>query len=360
MNTIHRHRLARRQPARAFTLVELMVVIGIISLLIAIALPAFSAARTAAKRASTEAMISTLSTGADMFHADSALGGAYPPSVMTVVQPNPINNRQIAVCGANLLVWGLAGADLLGTPGFRDLDGTSPEGDIFGGWTNDMGSNPAQPQVNLYALSGTKPYHPRSGPYVDLSKVRLTKQMAPNSLDFQVPAGGGYLNSHAFLDAWDQPILYYKANPNAKYIADEGSVNAVNAAVRSPVRYSRVDSAVGKRYYAPSGIYNLFDNAIITGGRTVSGMDFGAGRAHFSPDRNATNPRPMLGNPTVSPTNSAFESQNPPGSFVRHIFNPSISAVATPHRPDSFILLSAGADGLFGTADDVANFPINK
>lgn len=355
MNTIHRHRLARRQPARAFTLVELMVVIGIISLLIAIALPAFSAARTAAKRASTEAMISTLSTGADMFHADSALGGAYPPSVMTVVQPNPINNSQIAVCGANLLVWGLAGADLLGTPGFRDLDnsGTSPEGDIFGGWTNDMGSNPAQPQVNLYALSGTKPYHPRSGPYVDLSKVRLTKQMAPNSVEFQVPAGGGNLDSHAFLDAWDQPILYYKANPNAKYIADEGSVNAGGSAV--------IYSAVGKpKRYAPSGIYNLFDNAIITGGGTGSGMDFGAGRAHFSPDRNATNPRPMLGNPTVSPTNSAFESQNPPGSFVRHIFNPSISAVATPHRPDSFILLSAGADGLFGTADDVANFPINK
>jgi hypothetical protein len=180
--------------------------------------------------------------------------------------------------------------------------------------------------------------------------------MAPNSVKFQVPAGGGYLDSHAFLDAWDQPILYYKANPNAKYIADEGSVNAVNAAGRSPVSYSTVDSAVGKRY-APSGIYNLFDNAIIT---TDPGMDFGAGRAHFSPDRNATNPRPMLGNPTVSPTNSAFESQNPPGSFVRHIFNPSISAVATPHRPDSFILLSAGADGLFGTADDVANFPINK
>lgn len=351
MNTIHRHRLARRQPARAFTLVELMVVIGIISLLIAIALPAFSAARTAAKRASTEAMISTLSTGADMFHADSALGGAYPPSVMTVVQPNPINNSQIAVCGANLLVWGLAGADLLGTPGFRDLDNSGTNRDIFGGWTNDMGSNPAQPQVNLYALSGTKPYHPRSGPYVDLSKVRLTKQMAPNSVEFQVPAGGGYLNSHAFLDAWDQPILYYKANPNAKYIADEGRVNAGGSAVE-------YNEAGGR--YAPSGIYNLFDNAIITGGGTGPGMDFGAGRAHFSPDRNATNPRPMLGNPTVSPTNSAFESQNRPGSFVRHIFNPSISAVATPHRPDSFILLSAGADGLFGTADDVANFPINK
>lgn len=355
MNTIHRHRLARRQPARAFTLVELMVVIGIISLLIAIALPAFSAARTAAKRASTEAMISTLSTGADMFHADSALGGAYPPSVMTVVQPNPINNSQIAVCGANLLVWGLAGADLLGTPGFRDLDNSGTNSDIFGGWTNDMGSNPAQPRVNLYALSGTKPYHPRSGPYVDLSKVRLTKQMAPNSVEFQVPAGGGRLGSHAFLDAWDQPILYYKANPNAKYIADEGSVNAKEGG--SAVSYG----PVGKPY-APSGIYNLFDNAIITGGSggTGPGMDFGAGPAHFSPDRNATNPRPMLGNPTVSPTNSAFESQNPPGSFVRHIFNPSISAVATPHRPDSFILLSAGADGLFGTADDVANFPINK
>jgi hypothetical protein len=27
-----------------------------------------------------------------------------------------------------------------------------------------------------------------------------------------------------------------------------------------------------------------------------------------------------------------------------------------PHRPDSFILISAGLDGLYGTADDITNF----
>jgi len=31
-----------------------------------------------------------------------------------------------------------------------------------------------------------------------------------------------------------------------------------------------------------------------------------------------------------------------------------------PHNAETFILLSAGPDGLFGTEDDIANFPTNK
>lgn len=355
MKTIYRHRLALRPssavPRRhGFTLVELMVVIGIISLLIAIALPALNAARTAAKRASTEAMISTLGTGVEQFHSDTALGGAYPPSTEMPIGPNnPHSDRTIVVNGANLLVWALAGADLLGTPGFRDLDNSGViNSDPFGGWSNDMGR--ANSTGLYFVPPGSKPYYPRSGPYVDLSKVKVTKQVGD---EFQVPAkvSGPVLQSHAFLDDWGQPILYYRANPNATYMADEGS-RAIGGGQEDY-------NVPANGRYAPSGIYNLLDNSLITGISVRPGMDFGAGTFHFSPNKSSL---PALQNPTVPLFNNLanFTNQNPRGSFVHHIRNESVMATAMPHRADSFILLSAGADGLFGTADDIANFPINK
>ena len=42
--------------------------------------------------------------------------------------------------------------------------------------------------------------------------------------------------------------------------------------------------------------------------------------------------------------------------FYDYIRDPKISARAWPYRPDSYILISAGADGLYGTGDDIRNF----
>jgi prepilin-type N-terminal cleavage/methylation domain-containing protein len=39
-----------------------------------------------------------------------------------------------------------------------------------------------------------------------------------------------------------------------------------------------------------------------------------------------------------------------------YIRDPKISARPWPYRPDSYILISAGADGLYGTSDDIRNF----
>ena len=42
--------------------------------------------------------------------------------------------------------------------------------------------------------------------------------------------------------------------------------------------------------------------------------------------------------------------------FYDYIRDPKISARAWPYRPDSYILISAGVDGLYGTGDDIRNF----
>ena len=42
--------------------------------------------------------------------------------------------------------------------------------------------------------------------------------------------------------------------------------------------------------------------------------------------------------------------------FENMIVNPEIRDQKKPYRADMFILISAGKDGLYGTADDIANF----
>jgi type II secretory pathway pseudopilin PulG len=42
--------------------------------------------------------------------------------------------------------------------------------------------------------------------------------------------------------------------------------------------------------------------------------------------------------------------------FYDYIRDPKISARPWPYRPDSYILISAGADGIYGTSDDIRNF----
>ncbi len=52
----------------------------------------------------------------------------------------------------------------------------------------------------------------------------------------------------------------------------------------------------------------------------------------------------------------------PPADFYDYIADPRVSdaqadpPVLYPYRPDSYLLISAGADGLYGTADDIRNF----
>ena len=43
-------------------------------------------------------------------------------------------------------------------------------------------------------------------------------------------------------------------------------------------------------------------------------------------------------------------------NFYDNIFNENITAVDRPYRSESYILLSAGFDGEYGTEDDVFNF----
>jgi len=306
-----------------FTLVELMVVIVIIGVLIAILVPAVGAVRRIAKETSTKAVIQALETGLQTYKTDTRVGGTFPPSASDRSDgdvASPYGSGRIPISGAGLLVWALSGADLLGTPGFKPTGGN-------GTWADSTGNS----GMGLYALNNGTPVHPRSGPYIESGKVKLSASLREGNvtrfvIDAETKARGSEFrrNYPMYLDAFGYPVLYWRADPAGKRIADDTPGQTGN----------------------DRGVYHWSDNAALVSRQAVDPEVLvlsGAGSEHKLEWGNVGTP------------------QNPPalGTFPRYIRNESVQAKIWPHREDSYLLVSPGADGLYGTADDIANFEHN-
>jgi hypothetical protein len=308
--------------------------------------------------------MNALETGIGAFEADSLFGGTLPSSRTDSVRDN--GNRlasspfsrgvfnqltdtlnvavdQRGLSGAALLVWALAGADLEGTPGFKDLNGD-------GFWYDDQyaGTSADIKDVGAYGRDKSgRPFRKRAGLYIDTAaKNLLTPPMQPDNPEnntFRVRAAQDTkhkeIGTPVFLDAFKQPVLYYKANRTDKQMIN----------MDPTYRNARADL----------GVYDPFDNQFWTGldfaGETTvdaekDAVDFGV---RFSLDEKFIHPLSQVGsNPNDIKNQTKLHYQ----TFEQFIRDEKVSRRMWPANPKTYLIIMAGPDKLYGTADDIKNF----
>jgi prepilin-type N-terminal cleavage/methylation domain-containing protein len=327
-------RTGSKHRSPAFTLIELMVVIAIITLLISILLPTLSKARVQGQNVKTRAALKSIGEGAELYRNENEsdqnarLTNGYPPSALGE-DAAVAGNQEIG--GAQWIVRYLMGKDLAGYAPRRNVPAAL--------------LNPGDPAEEVtwyeYNTDGT-PKVDRLGRYIEGEAAKIVPTR-------DLPAAPGTMSSHpwanmeeqVFTDVFGNPILYYLANP-AQANKTRPNLASYNGSV--------------------PGVYTMADNGYFTGACaqgvcTKPPWDFGSGTSHplgefgFQKDQ-PIDPNTVLSNAKCFP----FYILNRPMYDASTNGTAGQPRVAVPWRKESFLLISAGKDGIFGTPDDIANF----
>ena len=333
-------RVRRRRPRGGFTLLELLVTLGIILVLISILIPTVKKMREKAQEAAVKAQISSLDSAIARYQQDfNAFPGPLPRAALypettgqngtTAILDKATNAAMSNISGSENLVLGLMGGLVpVGTTIQFDKDvvGRGPRG------LNTANPKAYQPYIDGMILS--------QGNYTD---------GAGTAIDSAIPE---------ILDRFSNPmpILYLRAQVGARgVVSNEG-----NAPGTTPVF-----TPLAPTQYDIREILSYTDDTkgSIGEGKDISEDDYknvpgvsGTVRPHglqtVDPSRtmdktDATNYAypydafPYISNPTIPPTDASTAAAK--------------NATGTPRNKDRYILISAGVDRVYGTPDDITN-----
>jgi len=300
----------------AFTIIELLTVMSIIVILMGLLVPALNKVKRYAKDVKQKAQFYGVNTAIEFFNNEWE---DYPPSDWDDHTGPP----PAAYCGAMKLAEAMVGQDMLGfhpNSSFRMGDtGLYPTPDDV------LALSPAEYDVyvenlksrrrylQLESADATKLKHiygwqpadttPFTGEELVLCDVysRVTLKEDPDDdYDDEISGKSG------------MPILYYKANTS----------NNLHDVSNLPTLVNDYGQ-----------IYNFWDNHMLLG----LGLP-------WNPDATVKHPLYQVG-------------AEPEGEkFYEITWNTNITTAVRPYNQDSYILISAGFDGLYGTDDDIFNY----
>jgi prepilin-type N-terminal cleavage/methylation domain-containing protein len=306
---------------KAFTIVELLIVVTIIALLLGILLPSINMVRTKAKETAQKAQFATIDMALEAFKQDY---GDYPPSGRF----EGFSTTGLPYNGGQKLTEALLGWDLAGfhpkTVWRRDgLDASNDK------YTYDP-----------YRVDGTRTLTERKGPYLEAAKTPVFRLGTSSAT-----ANDGLYNSATNINfaAFNSTVPNYVICDvfGVKKLTDSNSTKTAG----TPVLYYKADTSY-KTFTClplkwPYSIYKYTDNIdLINLGILPKGIQSDGSNSHAlagNGGRNFCDAYKIVDTrvPIVSTGTS-------PGSW--------------PNRPDTYLLISAGADHQFGTNDDILNF----
>jgi len=282
----------------AFTIVELLTVMSIIVILIGLLVPALNKVKQFAYEVKQKAQFHSIDAALELFNSEF---DGYPDS-------DALDPDGVPYCGAMKLCEAMMG---------RDMMGFHPDSIFRSSPASDAILYPPQTDTTTYRNSLSA----RKGPYLPLDNANAYQLMDLYE-DTGPFAGENFILCDVFRRVTHRqsgkkvgmPILYYKANTaNTQH----DYLNPEN----------------------PQNIYDYKDNqALVMLGKP------------FDPLSQGGTP-PML----------AMETGQQPGyMFYMNTTNDKLftssKAAVRPYRADTYILISAGSDGEYGTPDDVSNF----
>jgi len=301
--------MRRVRLIRGFTLLEMLTALAIIALMIGLLIPAIGKIQTMAQTVKQKAQFHAIEVALEAFRSDV---GDYPPS--NYIYISGISDGT-GYTGAQKLAEAVVGLDGFG---FHPKSQWRYDGMA----TNVLGKdgNIIPGPISLYHIgsdivnfeTSDENFKARKGPYLELEKANAVKVSSVYSSNLNVN-----LNTYVLVDMFLKKM-------------------AAGKKTGMPILYFRADSSKSKLdpTKTSESVYDIDNNFM--------------GFVSPNPPWDATLRHPMYNDPTIF--YQRIKNPNFPGTDANNHLD------ARPYQADSFILLSAGPDGLYGTPDDVYNF----
>jgi prepilin-type N-terminal cleavage/methylation domain-containing protein len=307
----------KAERIKGFTLVELLTALAIVAILIGLLMPALGQVRKYAGNVKQKVQINSIEIGLSSYKNDF---GQYPRSNgygMTDADVDP-NKYDYQYSGVQTLAEAMFGQDLMG---FNPNSVYKYTG-LNSNDTNDCyPPNPSKANIDR-----------RKGPYLDKTSIGV---FGPNDVFTQTELSNNTIRKYGYMicDTFTTqskkingktykigaPILYFRANPSAPRTQQFIATASSDEIVKNIYNY-RDDYLFLKAAYNHNIKNNKFYDATLT--EEIINRFFG-----------------FISDPIIPAAT---------GTYGR------------PVHPDSYILISAGSDGIYGTKDDICNFEPNS
>ena len=308
-----------------FSLIELLVVISIITLLIGFLATGIQGVKRHATNLRQKANFHAIEVGLELFEKDY---DDYPPSR---VLPDATTTTEPVVCGAQHLAEALVG---------RDLRGFDPESNWYA---------PAEDET-IYASKNKE----SDDEDVAASRARRWK------LFIELKKMGAFVMHDLYGDTYSEPV-YSSEDPCSPDDFRAPVITDIFRQKKVKVLYKDQPEWAGTPilYYKANSASRLFKKV------PASGDDFKKWIYNYEDNRGiielGTIKDPAVEHDFSEAYTYTYTEDGQPRTgtgvhlFYKTITNPKVS-YDKPFNAATFILISAGRDGIYGTSDDITNF----